>query len=127
MVLYEVNVSGLRSALNCREISHLYRAGQLHSKTRCRVKGQAEWSSIGELFPLMAPIPRIYELPDELSPALRRFRRGVSVMALLALITIGAFFFRGKLSRDSAATTPATASLPRVSDTMSLASEKTER
>ena len=127
MVLYEVNVRGLRSALNLREISHLYRAGQLNPRTQCKPKGAAGWSTIGELFPLMEPTATTYVLPSEISPGLRRFRRGVGAVMLLALLATGAFFFRGRLSHDSAAAGPATVGLQRVSETISLVKEKAER
>jgi len=124
MILYEVNVPGRRSALNLREISHLYRAGLLHPRTQCKQKGEAAWSTIGELFPLMEPTATTYVLPNDMSPALRRFRRGLSVMMLLAFVALGGFFFRGKFRHDSAATAPATASLQRVSETISIGNDK---
>lgn len=127
MVLYDVKVSGLRSALNRREISHLYRAGQLHAKTRCKPKGATAWSTIGELFPLMEPTTTTYVLPNEMSPAIARFRRAVGGMMLLALLATGAYFFRGTFGHDSAAVTPATANLQRVSETISLVNDKPEQ
>src|SRR5690348_7956868 len=124
MVLYDINAPGLCSALNRREISHLYRAGRLHPATQCKLKGEASWSTIGELFPLMEPTPTTYVLPDAISPAIRRFRRGLGILMLLALLATGVFFFRGRLNHDSAMVTPATANLQRVGDTISLANEK---
>ena len=127
MVLYDVKVPGLRSALNRREISHLYRAGQLHAKTRCRPKGATAWSTIGELFPLMEPITTTYVLPSEINPAIARFRRALGGILLLALLATGAYFFHGRFGQDSAAVTPATANLQRVSETISLVNDKPER
>jgi hypothetical protein len=127
MVLYEVKVPGLRSALNLREISHLYRAGQLQARTQCKPKGATAWSTIGELFPLMEPTTTTYVLPIEISPAIARFRRAVGGMMLLALLATGTYFVRGKFSHDSAAVTPATANLQGVSETISLVNEKPAR
>lgn len=127
MVLYEIDVSGLRSALNLREISHLFRAGQIQAKTRCKPKGTATWSTVGELFPLLAPTATTYVLPDATGPAIRRFRRGVGVIMLLALLASGGFFLRGKFSHDSAAVRPATANLQRVSEAISLVKDQAER
>jgi len=123
MVLYDVKVSGLRSALNIREIAHLFRAGQLHSRTPCKPKGQAAWSTIGELFPLMQPGATTYLLPTDMSSGGRRIRRVLGAGVVLAVITIGTVLVRGKLSnsfpRDSA-----TVSLQRVTGTLSLVNDK---
>lgn len=127
MVLYDVKVPGLRSALNRREISHLCRAGQLHARTQCKPKGAAAWSTIGELFPLMEPTTKTYVLPNEMSPTIARFRRAVGGIMLLALLATGAYFFRGRFGHDSAAAAPATANLQRVSETISLVNEKPAR
>lgn len=127
MVLYEVKVPGLRSAaLNAREIAHLFRAGQLHAKTRCKPKGMAAWSTIGELFPLMQPGAATYVLPSEMNPTVRRIRRAFAVAVVLVVITIGTVLVRGKLS-NSASADSATVSLQRVTGTLSLVNDKASR
>ena len=120
MVLYDVKVRGLRSALNLREISHLYRAGHLQPYTACKRKGEAAWSTIGEMFPLLQSTAKIYILPDHISPGVRQFRRGVRMVMLILLLIAGTFIFRGRLNKDSAAANPATLNLQRVTDTIEL-------
>jgi hypothetical protein len=120
MVLYDVNLPGLRSALNAREIAHLLRTGQLHARTRCKRKGEAAWRTIGELFPLMESRAATYVLPNEISPTVRRIRRVLGVATVLAVITIGSLLLRGRLN-NSAAIDAATVSLRQVREAITLA------
>lgn len=51
--LYEVKGRGFASALNSREISQLFRAGQIGPGLPCKPRGEARWRTIDELFPLL--------------------------------------------------------------------------
>ena len=53
MDLYDVKARGFHSPLNAREISRLYRFGQLDGRQPCKPKGEAKWRTVDELFPLL--------------------------------------------------------------------------
>jgi hypothetical protein len=85
MDLYDVGVRGFPSPLNAREISQLFRAGQLHSRVPCKPKGDATWRTIDELFPGLkyeAAAPRLH-FDDEAGTARRVFLRWSKVILCL--------------------------------------------
>lgn len=98
MELYEVKAPGLRYPLNSVEISHLVRSGHLHRRVRCKPAGEANWRTIGELFPLLEYGSGGYSLPSEHSkPA-----RGRVAFALLAvLVAAGVYVCWDRFTRDS--------------------------
>ncbi len=71
MDLFDVKGAGLWSPLNAREISQLVRHGQLHHNVPCKPKGEAAWSTVDQLFPLLKHSPEVYSLPSD-GPERRR-------------------------------------------------------
>ncbi len=65
MDLFDVKGAHLSSPLNAREISQLFRYGQLHPKVPCKPKGEAAWSTVEQLFPLLKHSPEGYSLPSD--------------------------------------------------------------
>ena len=99
MDLYDVKARGIRSPLNSREISHLFRSGQLHRRVRCKPRGEANWRTIGELFPLLEHGIGTYSLPPVIrKPAARR--RVLAFAAVTALMATGIFLYYNRSERD---------------------------
>jgi hypothetical protein len=99
MDLYDVKARGIRSPLNSREISHLFRSGHLHRRVRCKPKGEANWQTVGELFPLLEYGIGGYSLPPEdAKPAARRLVLAFAGVA--ALLATGIFFYCNRSARD---------------------------
>ena len=88
MDLYEVKAPGIRGPLNSGEISHLFRSGHLHRRVRCKPKGESNWQTIGELFPLLEYGFGGYSLPLEASKSVGR---RPAVALLVTLIASGAY------------------------------------
>ncbi len=103
MDLYDVKARGIRSPLNSREISHLFRAGHLHRRVRCRPKGEASWCTIGELFPLLEYGIGGYSLPlDESEPTLRRrVLKLVAIVVGVIVTAAAAFLIYNRSALDS--------------------------
>ncbi len=94
MDLFDVKGAGLWSPLNAREISQLVRHGQLHHKVPCKPTGEAAWSTVDQLFPLLKHSPEVYSLPSYGSERRRRWFWLVvgtilSASALYVLLTRG--------------------------------------
>lgn len=53
MDLYDVKARGLHSPLNSREIGRLFRSGDLDGRQVCKPRGEAQWRTVDELFPLL--------------------------------------------------------------------------
>ncbi len=53
MELYDVKTRGLHSPLNSREISVLFRAGNLLGEAPCKPVSEGRWCTVDELFPLL--------------------------------------------------------------------------
>ena len=96
MDLYDVRGRGFHSPLNAREISRLYRFGQLDGRHPCKPKGEARWRSVDDLFPLLryeaaAPPLRF----DERQPLQHHGKAILSVCVILvALAGMAAFHLR---------------------------------
>ena len=75
MDLYDIRAGALPSPLNRREISQLFRFGDIGPRTRCKPVGEAKWQTIDELFPLLKYEAGIrYETREELNARLSRGR-----------------------------------------------------
>lgn len=98
MDLYDVKAAGIRGPLNSREISHLFRSGLLHRRVRCKPKGESNWRTIGELFPLLEYGFGGYSLPLEGSKSVG-FRLALALLA--ALMATGVFLYCNRSVRDS--------------------------
>ena len=99
MDLYDVKARGIRSPLNSREISHLFRSGHLQRRVRCKPRGEASWQTIGELFPLLEYGIGGYSLPPEdAKPAARRLVLAFAGVA--ALMATGMFLYYNRSARD---------------------------
>jgi hypothetical protein len=100
MDLYDVKARGFHSPLNSREIGRLFRSGELDGRQACKPRGEAQWRTVDELFPILkyeaAAPPLRYQPPRQ-----RRSRLPlVSVCALLlALVGIAMFHFRIETAR----------------------------
>lgn len=96
MDLYDVRGRGFHSPLNAREISRLYRFGQLDGRHPCKPKGEAKWHSVDELFPLLryeaAAPPLRFDDPQALQ------HHGKAILSvcviLVALAGMAAFHLR---------------------------------
>ena len=108
MDLYEVKARGLRCPLNSGEISHLFRVGHLHRRVRCKPRGEANWRTIGELFPLLEYGLGGYSLPPEESKPVGR-RLGLVLLA--TLMATGAYLCCNRSARDSTDVTSVAESL----------------
>jgi len=53
MDLYDIKARGLHSPLNSREIGRLFRSGHLDGRQPCKPRGEAQWRTIDELFPIL--------------------------------------------------------------------------
>jgi len=53
MDLYDVKARRFHSPLNYREISQLYRGGQIGGRLPCKPRGEAKWRTLDEVFPLL--------------------------------------------------------------------------
>jgi hypothetical protein len=104
--LYEVKKAGFRCPLSSREISHLFRAGELHRRVRCRPTGEESWSTIAELFPLLDHDISTCSLPADGARSGRRLAVTFAVMA--SLMAIGAFVYGGRPAGGSAKSRPIT-------------------
>ena len=100
MDLYEVKAPGIRCPLNSGEISHLFRSGHLHRRVRCKPKGESNWQTIGELFPLLEYGFGGYSLPSEDS---KFFGRRLALALLVALMATGVMLYCNRSIRDSTA------------------------
>jgi hypothetical protein len=96
MDLYDLKMRGFHSPLNSREIGRLFRSGQLHGKEACKPKGEAQWRTVDELFPILkyeaaAPPLRFNQ------PAQTRSRVPLitACALLLALFGTAMFHFKG--------------------------------
>ena len=97
MDLYDINARGFPSPLNAREISQLFRAGQLHPRTPCKPKGDASWRTIDELFPLLkyeAAAPRLH-FDDQAEGGRGAFVLSAKVV-LCVLGSLAAFHFHSR-------------------------------
>ena len=99
MDLYDVKARGIRSPLNSREISHLFRSGQLHRRVRCKPRGEASWRTIGELFPLLEYGIGGYSLPP-VTPKPAARRRVLAFAGVTALMATGIFLYYNRSARD---------------------------
>jgi hypothetical protein len=99
MDLYDVKARGIRSPLNSREISHLFRSGQLHRRARCKPRGEASWRTIGELFPLLEYGVGGYSLPPENMKSAGR-RLGFAFAGAAAVLATGIFLYCNRSGRD---------------------------
>jgi hypothetical protein len=102
MDLYDVKAPLLRYPLNAAEISHLFRAGYLHRRVRCKPQGEADWKTIGELFPHLEYRFAAYSLPSEDSN--RRWHR-LALPLLAILVAAGVFVYCERSTRNSASVT----------------------
>jgi hypothetical protein len=87
MELYELKLRGLSGPFNKCEIIHLFRIGLLNSRMPCRLRGEAAWRTIGELFPLFEYRITSYSLPEEEGQSGRKIGRvaaGILVVIVLA-------------------------------------------
>lgn len=99
MELFDVKAPLLRYPLNSAEISHLFRAGYLHRRVRCRPQGEADWKTIGELFPLLEYNFAGYSLPSEDSD--RRWLR-LALPLLAILVAAGVYVYCDRSNGSSA-------------------------
>jgi hypothetical protein len=97
MELYDVKAPGLRYPLNSGEISHLFRSGYLHRRVRCKPQGEANWKTIGELFPLLEYNFAGYSLPSEDSPP---GRRRLALPLLGIVLVAGLYVCWDRITRD---------------------------
>jgi hypothetical protein len=100
MDLYDVKTRGLHSPLNSREIGRLFRSGQLDGRQACKPRGEAQWRTVDELFPVLkyeaAAPPLRYQPPRQRRSKLPL----VSACALLlAFLAIATFHFRIEMVR----------------------------
>jgi hypothetical protein len=102
--LYEVKKAGFRSPLSSREISHLFRVGELHRRVRCRPTGEESWLTIAELFPLLDYDSPAYLLPSDGTTQGRRLALTFAVVA--SLLASGAFFYGSRSAAGSANSRP---------------------
>jgi hypothetical protein len=85
--LYDIRVTGLPSPLNRREISQLFRFGEIGQRTRCKPVGEAKWQTIDELFPLLKYEAGIrYQTREELNRG-SSSGRIIAVSAVLLIAT----------------------------------------
>ena len=89
MDLYDVRGRGFHSPLNAREISRLYRFGQLDGRHPCKPKGEAKWHSVDELFPLLryeaAAPPLRFDEPQ----ALQHHRKAILSVCVILVALAG--------------------------------------
>jgi hypothetical protein len=93
MDLYDVRGRGFHSPLNAREISRLYRFGQLDGRHPCKPKGEAKWRTVNELFPSLryeaAAPPLRFDDPG----ALRRNRKTILSVCVILVALAGTVGF----------------------------------
>lgn len=99
MDLYDVKARGIRSPLNSREISHLFRSGHLHQRVQCKPRGETKWRTIGELFPLLKYGIGGYSLPPE-NPKPTARHRVLAFAGVAALMATGVFLYYNRSARD---------------------------
>ncbi|HEX4666903.1 MAG TPA: hypothetical protein VH207_09900 [Chthoniobacterales bacterium] len=93
MDLYDVKARGFHSPLNAREISRLYRFGQLDGRHPCKPKGEAKWRTVDELFPSLrydaAAPPLRFDNPGPL----QRNRKAILSLCAILVALAGALAF----------------------------------
>lgn len=114
MELYDVKAPLLRYPLNSAEISHLFRAGYLHRRVRCKPEGQAHWQTIGELFPLLEYNFTGYSLPS--GESRRRWPR-LALPFVAILIAAGVYVYCDRSTRSSGNVTSVSQSADHQVDT----------
>jgi|KBSMisStaDraftv2_1062788.scaffolds.fasta_scaffold334982_2 hypothetical protein len=114
MELYDVKAPLIRYPLNSKEISHLFRAGYLHRRVRCKPQGETHWKTIGELFPLLE-YNSGYSLPTEDSN--RGWGRLALPLLAILIAVAAAYICWERSARISANVTAASQSADRQVDT----------
>lgn len=117
MQFYDVVAGGHRTALTSAQIAGLFQAGQLTRKDPCKEAEQAQWRTIGEVFPLLkgGSLPRSLYEPTELhSPPRPRVVALTAAFSIL-VISVGSLagYFAWRTQGVGNAITGATATNPQ--------------